>query len=340
MHVFFDPCFLLHHQDGHPEGRQRLTAICRELEGLKLVWREPPQASEEQLVRVHHPSHVRTVREASTYASGYLDPDTYVNDCSYQVALKAAGAAMAAVDAVMDGDTRAALALVRPPGHHATPSRAMGFCLFNNVAVAAAHALRQYGLKKAMIIDWDVHHGNGTQAAFYSDPRVLFLSLHQFPLYPGTGRVDEVGEGEGMGATINVPLPPMVGDEAYVLAFERVVIPAARRFRPELLLISAGYDAHWTDPLANMKVTVPGFWQIARRALQVAEEHAQGRIVVVLEGGYSLRAVGACVLATVAALQGEPSPADPCGHPQGPGRDTDAEPIIEDVRIIHSLGKV
>lgn len=339
MHVFFHPCYLLHHQEGHPEGRQRLSAILQHLEPLGLTWKEPTQASEEDLAMVHHPAHIRIVKEACSYGSTYLDADTYVNGHSYQAALLAAGAAMAAVDSVIQGDTPRALALVRPPGHHATPSRSMGFCLFNNVAIAAIHALRRHGLRRIMIIDWDVHHGNGTQAAFYTDPRVLFLSLHQFPLYPGTGRVDEVGDGEATGTTVNVPLPPGAGDRAYVLAFEKVVAPAAQRFRPELVLVSAGFDAHWTDPLASMSVTVPGFWQMARMALQVAEEHSHGRMALVLEGGYSLKAIGPCLAATVAALQGKPAPADPCGQPPGPGRDDAAEPIIEDVRVIHSLGR-
>ncbi len=338
MHVFFHPSFLLHHLEGHPESRERLMAIRRHLDPLGLTWREPPKASEEDVALVHHPTHIRAVQEASSDNCTYLDPDTYVNRHSYEAALRAVGAAMAAVDAVIDGDTTSALALVRPPGHHATPNRAMGFCLFNNAAIAAAHALRRRVLRKVMIVDWDVHHGNGTQAAFYADPRVLFISIHQFPLYPGTGRVDEIGVGDGTGTTVNVPLPPGVGDEAYALAVERVVVPAARRFRPELVLASAGYDAHWTDPLANMRVTVPGFWQVARTVAQVAQEHAQGRIVLILEGGYSLRALGACVEATVAALRGDLAPADPCGRPLGADRD-DAEPIIEDVRIIHSLGR-
>lgn len=339
MHVFTHPCFLLHHREDHPENKYRLIAIRDTLGqlGNSITWREPSPANEEQLSLIHNHGHIRKVKAACSNSPAYLDPDTYVNHHSYEAALLAAGAAIAAVDSVLTYETTVALALVRPPGHHATPTRAMGFCLFNNVAIAAAYAIQSYGLKRVMILDWDVHHGNGTQAAFYADPRVLFVSLHQFPLYPGTGFVDEIGEGGGMGTTVNIPLPPGVGDLGYGLAFDRIVMPMARRFRPELLLISAGYDAHWTDPLANMMVTVPGFWMMGAKAMEIAQEICAGRIVLVLEGGYSLQVLGAAVSATVLGIMGKPSPADPAGQPAGRTRDDDAEPIIEDVRIIHSL---
>jgi acetoin utilization deacetylase AcuC-like enzyme len=222
--------------------------------------------------------------------SGYLDPDTYVSPESVDVAYLAAGTTLAMVDALIDGPARKGLALVRPPGHHARPGCAMGFCLLNNIAVAAAHA-RQRGVGRIAIVDWDVHHGNGTQEIFFSDPSVLYVSTHQYPFYPGSGDVDEVGEGGGRGFTVNVPLPAGSGDAVYATAFERVVLPVVEAYAPDLLLVSAGFDASARDPLAQMELSPAAFGWMARELARIAAGSAGGRMAMILEGGYDLVAL-------------------------------------------------
>ena len=229
--------------------------------------------------------------------------DTVISPGSYDAAMLAAGAATAAVDAVMEG-ARAAFALVRPPGHHARYNSAMGFCLFNNMAVAAQHAVKKYGLERVMIVDWDVHHGNGTQDYFYERDDVLFFSSHRYPFYPGTGAANETGRGKGEGYTVNVPLPAGTGDGRYKEVFDDVVAPLARRYRPQLILVSAGYDAHLADPLGGMAVSVAGFSEMARTVRSLADEIAEceGRVAAVLEGGYNVEALAASVMATIGAM--------------------------------------
>jgi acetoin utilization deacetylase AcuC-like enzyme len=233
--------------------------------------------------------------------AGYIDADTYLGPESVAVAELAAGGTVALVDAILDGPVKRGLALVRPPGHHARPAQAMGFCLLNNVAIAAAHA-RSRGLSRIAIVDWDVHHGNGTQEAFYEDPHVLYVSTHQFPFYPGTGEVRETGEGEGKGFTINLPMTAGGGDGVYRGAFERVILPALEEYRPELILISAGFDASARDPLAEMALSADGFGWMARSLRQVADKSADGRIAMVLEGGYDLVALEAGLLAATRGI--------------------------------------
>jgi acetoin utilization deacetylase AcuC-like enzyme len=232
------------------------------------------------------------------------------------------------VDSVMEGRLDNGFTAVRPPGHHAEADRAMGFCLFNNVSVAARHLIERHGTERVLIVDWDVHHGNGTQNAFYDDDRVLFASLHQYPFYPGTGRVEEIGEGRGEGCTINVPFPGGFGDSDYMLAFERVIIPIARKFAPEFVLISAGFDSHWSDPLASMQVTEDAFSAMTKRLLAVAHETAKGRLVAVLEGGYNLDALAICVERTLVAMQSF----DPSSTPAPVGdHDSMAEGLLSQV---------
>jgi len=228
--------------------------------------------------------------------------DTPVSRESYEAAVAAVGGVIAAVDGVMEGKVRNAFCAVRPPGHHAMKDRAMGFCLFNNVAVAARYAMKKHNLKKVLIVDWDVHHGNGTQAAFYDDPSVLYFSVHQHPFYPGTGTADEKGEGKAIGTKINVPLPAGSGDAEYRDALEKTLRPAAVAFRPELVLISAGFDAYEHDLLGRMKVTPQGFTELSRIVKAIAEGCCRGRIVSVLEGGYELDGLAACVEAHVRVL--------------------------------------
>ncbi len=302
------PLFL-EHETGpfHPESPERLMAIVNRLRGTGLIdktWPiEPMPADLSWIETIHDPSYVRSVR-ATCPAEGiaHLDPDTVVSPKSFDAALLAAGAVLSAVDAVMEGRVQRAFCAVRPPGHHALPGRAMGFCLFNNVAIGARYAKRKHGLARVLIVDFDVHHGNGTQAAFYDDPSVLFFSTHQFPHYPGTGRAEERGVGEGTGFTINAPLPPGARGEDVLRAFDSLLVPAVESFRPEIVLVSAGFDGHVDDPLARFELTDEDYLEIARRIAALAEKHANGRVVSVLEGGYNLSALARSVEAHIQGL--------------------------------------
>jgi len=294
---------------GHPERPQRLQTIRQVLQERGLSTRFPvfnPQPVHADLLeQVHRPGYIHLVEQVARAGGGMLDPDTAVSPRSYDVALLAAGGAVEAVRQVMEGRARYAIALVRPPGHHALPDRAMGFCLFNNVAVAAVFARAQYGLERIFLIDWDVHHGNGTQEIFYADRSVLYLSTHQENWYPGTGHVEEVGSGDGEGFTVNIPLPEGTGDEGYRHVFEEVVLPLGDAFKPQLVLVSAGYDPHYRDPLGRMLVTAWGFRSFAAWVREVADRWAGGRVVAVLEGGYDLDGLVSSALATMEAFSGE-----------------------------------
>ncbi len=308
--IFYSEKFLEHRApDFHPERPERLTAIVEHLEAVGLWERlhhlEPKPATMDQVCAVHDASHVAAVRTACKGGGGYLDPDTYVAPPSYEVALLAAGSVCAAVDAVLAGRVRNATCLVRPPGHHAERDRAMGFCLFNNVAIAARHAQRTHGVERVLIVDFDVHHGNGTQHAFFEDDRVFYVSLHQFPHYPGTGRRDEVGAGAGAGFTRNFPFPPGAPETAWLDVFTRDLPEVAEGFRPGLLLVSAGFDGHRDDPLAHQNLTTEGYATIGGALVGIAARHCEGRLVVVLEGGYHLRALAEGVEAVVRALLGD-----------------------------------
>ena len=280
--------------------------------------REPRPASREELVRIHDDSYITVLRETAGRAVA-LDPDTFTSPDTYDVACLAAGAAVAAVDHVLDGDTGTrALALVRPPGHHAERNRAMGFCFFNNIAVAAAHA-RARGLSRVAIVDYDVHHGNGTQWSFYSDPSVLFVSSHQYPYYPGTGAAGEVGSGAGAGFTVNLPLAAGATDADYERVYDAVAWPILKAFKPQLILISAGFDAYKDDPLAGMRLEAECFGALTARIATIADECCEGRIVAVTEGGYHLKGIADSLRSVIAALQGDrgPSAPPPSGAPRG-----------------------
>ena len=266
----------------------------------------PREATHEQLVSVHDADYVKRISETAGRSSA-LDPDTYTSPESYEIARLAAGACVDAVERVMAGSRRAAVAVVRPPGHHAERGRAMGFCLFNNIAVAAAHARRQ-GARKVAIVDYDVHHGNGTQHIFEADPHVLYVSTHQYPYYPGTGAADEIGRDAGRGFTVNLPLEAGAVDEDYRTVFERVVVPVLRQFEPDLVMVSAGFDAHGSDPLGGMRLTTSAFGAMTAALRGVAEECCRGRIVAVTEGGYDLQALTASLDSAVAALDGPAAP--------------------------------
>jgi acetoin utilization deacetylase AcuC-like enzyme len=287
---------------GHPESPARLAAVLQALDADRFAMLdriEAPQATREQLARTHEANVLDAVLEGTPDGCLVrLDADTVMSPGSREAALRAAGALCAAVDAVMSGSSRRAFCAVRPPGHHATPQTSMGFCLFNNVAVGAAHALAVHGLERVAVIDFDVHHGNGTQDIFWSDPRVLYASTHQSPLYPGTGaRVER-----GVGNIVNAPLPPGAGSAEFRAAIETIVLPALEAFRPELVLVSAGFDAHKLDPLANLNLETADYAWVTARLVDLAERHAEGRLVSTLEGGYSLTALRDGVAAHVGAL--------------------------------------
>ncbi len=337
----YDPLFLDHEAPGHPESPNRLRAIMAHLETQGLLRRmarvAPRDATREDLGLVHTPDLIGQVLDAAP-VEGYrwLDVDTYVAPASPAAAVRAAGSALAAVDSVLAGELDSAFCFVRPPGHHATPDTAMGFCLFNNVAIAAAHALERRGLKRIAIVDFDVHHGNGTQDAFYSDPRVLYCSTHQFPFYPGTGDWNEEGAGSGLGATVNVPLPRGCGDGAFLAVFEGICAPALRRFKPQMILVSAGFDAHFADPLAQELLSAAGYHRIATLLAGLAAELCGGRIVFALEGGYDVTATSWAAGGCVEALLGNEFTPDPLG-PGPQVRGPDISGLLARLKEVHGL---
>ena len=300
--LVYDPDYLLHDTGiGHPERPERLIAIITHLEKqdlLKSLHRIPPRIISDQWLReAHSEKYLQDLETASDNAPAQLDPDTRMSSQSLRVAKLAAGGVLAAVDAVMTGQVKNAFAAVRPPGHHALPERAMGFCLFNNVAVAARYVQRRYGLKRVLIVDWDVHHGNGTQEIFYNDSSVLYFSTHQYPYYPGTGSTQETGAGNGVGTTLNAPLMAGAGDAKVIDAYKKLLVPAVAAFRPQFVLVSAGFDAHRDDPLAQLRFTEKGYRELTRIVLDLAGRYAEGRLVSVLEGGYNLNALSRSVAA-------------------------------------------
>ncbi|HUH79761.1 MAG TPA: histone deacetylase [Solirubrobacteraceae bacterium] len=295
---------------GHPDTPQRLATLERALaEHGWLGWerRSAPAASEAQLELVHSAEHVRGVRELCAHGGGAIDPDTFAMEASFRAATHAAGASLALAGALLAGEAQAGFCAVRPAGHHAERARAMGFCLFNNVAVAAAGALAELDLSRVFVLDWDVHHGNGTAEIFYARRDVLFASIHQWPLYPGSGRTQERGSGEGEGYTLNLPVPPGSGEALWLGLLDRVVLPAAAAYEPQLILISAGFDGHERDPLANCCLTTRSFVEMTVRVRELARTLGVG-VGMVLEGGYNIPVLAECVLATLPALTGDEQP--------------------------------
>lgn len=307
--LVFDPVFLEHRPGfGHPESPARLQSLLRGLEESRLLSRllpiAPRPVERRWLEKVHDASHVTRVEAACLGGAGYIDClDTAVSGGSARAAFAAAGGVLAAIDAVMEGRAANAFCAVRPPGHHALRERAMGFCLFNNVAIGAAYLREKYRLERVFIIDWDVHHGNGTQDAFYDDPSVFFFSVHRYPFYPGTGAASERGAGPGEGATLNAPLPAGSGEAEYLEVFRRLLRPALRAFRPGFILVSAGFDAHRDDPLGGMGLDAESYGRMTRLVAREAAGLCAGRLVSVLEGGYDLPALAGSAVAHVTALE-------------------------------------
>jgi acetoin utilization deacetylase AcuC-like enzyme len=299
--LIYDPRYLDHDMGaGHPESPQRLRAIMQRLEqsgvAAALARIEPRKAEDEWVTLVHQPKYVAFLnQQAPAQGRLSLDADTSMSPGSLAAAYLAAGAALAGVDAIMAGRVQHVFCAVRPPGHHAEADRAMGFCFFNNVAIAARYAQKRYGLRRVLIVDWDVHHGNGTQHSFDEDPSVLFFTTHQYPHYPGTGRATERGTGAGEGFTINVPMEAGEGDDEYRTVFQKVLVPAADAFKPELVIISAGFDAHRDDPLASMGLTETGYADLTAIVSGIAVRHCGGRLLSSLEGGYDLKALSMSV---------------------------------------------
>ncbi len=337
--LLYHPACQEHDTGSHPENGERIDAILGALEEASLLSRLDRPAAQlattEQIAAIHEPNYVRTVERAARDGGGWLDWDTVISPGSYRAALAAAGCTISAVDAVLSGGAQAAFALVRPPGHHARPQRGMGFCLFNNIAVAARHALDTHGLERILIVDFDAHHGNGTQEAFYDSPEVLYFSVHLYPFYPGTGSLNETGAGPGAGYTVNVPLPAGAGDLAYATVCQEVLVPLAQRYQPQLVLVSAGYDAHWADPLTNLGLSIAGFAAIVGALKAIATDLCPGRLAFTLEGGYHLPVLGAGVAATLRVLLGETDIVDPLGPNRAPVPDVAA--VVSHVRRIHRL---
>jgi acetoin utilization deacetylase AcuC-like enzyme len=301
-----------HDIPGHPERPARLLAIERAMSGagwFGCAVTDAPQATREQLLEVHPASHVDLIETLCARGGGPIDHDTSVVPASWPAALHAAGGAVALATALLDGSAPVGVCASRPPGHHAERDRAMGFCLFNNIAVAAAHALRHLGAERVLVLDWDVHHGNGTNEIFHVSDEVLFASIHQWPLYPGTGPASDVGRGDGTGYTVNMPVPPGSGDETFCSLVEHVVVPLAREYRPSLVLVSAGFDAHEIDPLASCRVTAGGFAAMTGSLRRVCADLGVP-LGLVLEGGYSLDALAESMSALMPVLVAPDPPGD------------------------------
>lgn len=321
--IVYDSAYKDHDTGDHIESRSRMDAIIRRIQEDEHARRipivKPIKATPDHVRANHDPSYIASVRQLAKAGGGWLDLDTYCSSKSYDVALLAVGGAICAVDAVT-ADASNALAVIRPPGHHAVRGKAMGFCIFNNVACAAKYALLGHDIDRVLVVDWDVHHGNGTQASFYDDSHVLYASTHRRPFYPGTGDFDEVGSGEGEGFTVNLPLSPGVNDDSLFYAYDQLLIPIARQFKPELTIISAGQDIHYADPIGGMLVTSDGFRGLTERIKSVTP---QGKVVACLEGGYNLQALADSVLAICGSMFNFPTRIDDDPINQG---------VLKDVR--------
>jgi len=337
--IVFDSIFLRHNQLGHPENAKRLESVMHALEtkGLaeKLDHIKSRLAELNELTECQSENYIEYVKEFCEKGGGYLDPDTYSNSASFLAASIAVGSSIDLTKSVISGEMKNGFALVRPPGHHALSNRSMGFCLFGNIAIAAKVALKRAGIKKVAIVDFDVHHGNGTQALVGDDPNILFISSHQYPFYPGTGSIKEIGSGDSKGTIVNIPLQAGVGDVGLKKVYEEIVIPSLHRFKPDIILVSAGYDAHWDDPLANLNLSLTGFNQISRQLLIAANDICSGKIIFFLEGGYNLDVLANGVSNTIRGLLSIESFEDPLG--KSDIDEPEIKNLVIELKKIHSL---
>ncbi len=335
--------YIEHNLPGHPEHAGRIRAIWSQMDNTgtsdRMKKLEPEAASEDMLLAVHTPDYLKLLAwiDETKQSRVNLDPDTYAGPTVYEISRLSAGGVVLAVDEVLGGYASNGLAAVRPPGHHAMPGHGMGFCILGNVPIAVRHAQKTYGIQRIMIVDYDVHHGNGTEAMFYDDNSVLFISTHQSPFYPGTGALTDTGRGEGVGYTLNMPLSAGHGDASYAALYEQIVWPAAERFKPELILVSAGFDSHWTDPIAGMRLSLTGYAHLTRELIRMADQLCGGKIVFALEGGYNLDALSYGVENIAHALLGDETVNDPLGQPKDGRSEPDVTPLIQQLKQIHGL---
>lgn len=335
------PRYVEHDYPGHPEHAGRIRAVWQRLDENGLSARmnkvEAQPVTDAQILSVHTKDYLELLKQLNLLdTTRLLDLNTYAGPGVLDIARLSAGGVVDAVDAVMRGAADNGLAAVRPPGHHAIADYGLGFCILGNIAIAARHAQQNYGIERVLIVDYDVHHGNGTEAMFYDDPSILFISTHQYPLYPGTGAVTDTGTGKGIGYTINLPLPAYCGDANYVRIFDEIVWKAAERFQPQLVLVSAGFDAHWTDPLASMKLTLDGYAHLSSELIRMAERYCAGKIVFVMEGGYDLDGLSYGMANLARLLLGE-APVDPLGAPPNPRPEPDISGLLNTVKRLHGL---
>jgi acetoin utilization deacetylase AcuC-like enzyme len=335
------PRYTEHDLPGHPESAERIRAVWRGLDESGLSARMPPLQAEaldpDVVLTVHAADYLDLLRRISAAPHiTYLDADTYAGPDALTIALLSAGGAVGAVDAVLSGAAANGLAAIRPPGHHAMPARGMGFCLLGNVAIATRYAQARYGIERVLIVDYDVHHGNGTEAMFYDDPSVLYVSTHQYPFYPGTGAATDIGMGRGEGYTINIPLPAGSGDTNYATIFDRIVWPVAERFDPQLVLVSVGFDAYWADPLAAMRLTLNGYSHLAGEVIRMAQRFCEGKVVFVLEGGYNMDALRYGASSVARLLLGDP-PDDPVGAGPSLRPEPDVAALLTRLHQLHGL---
>lgn len=308
--IIRDDSYMQHVANGyHPESPERLRIIYQMLQDEDMAGRfltfSPRPATTEELAWVHTSRYIQTIAATAGHRLTMLDPDTYACAQSFDIAKLAAGGVLVAVDKVLSGEVQNAFAFIRPPGHHAEANRAMGFCLFNNVAIAANYCIKIHKLQKVLIIDWDLHHGNGTQHSFYERGDILYFSTHQYPYYPGTGHITEVGSGAGKGFTVNVPLPTGPGDGEYFFIFEEILEPIAQEYKPDIVFVSAGFDIYYQDPLGGMQVTPSGFANLCRIILDLAADTCHGRVILVLEGGYHLQGLREATKAVLKTMRGD-----------------------------------
>lgn len=337
------PRYTEHHLAGHPEHAGRIRAVWKQIEDAGLSTRlktlEAQPVAEGWIRAVHTREYVELLKwiDESGQAKVHLDADTYAGPTAYAVSCLSAGGVVGAVDEVMNGRASNGLAAVRPPGHHAMPNRAMGFCLLGNVPIAVRYAQQTYGIERVMIVDYDVHHGNGTEAMFYDDPSVLFVSSHQYPFYPGTGALEDTGRDKGRGYTLNIPLSGGHGDKSYTALYEEILWRAAERFQPQLIIVSAGFDSHWLDPIAGMRLTLTGYAHLSRELIRMAGRFCSGKIVFAMEGGYNLDALSHGMLNIAYALLGDSTVSDPLGTPKDTRPEPDVTPLLQRLKQIHLL---